>query len=101
MIFKTEGPVWADGCNHSHESYIGSFETLGEKYDLYVFPDRIYGSNVCIRCSSEPSDYTSPGGIVGLIQGAQLGMETYKDAMELLLSLGKIVWQKGDINDPI
>jgi hypothetical protein len=95
MIFKIEGPVWTDGCNHDSAAYVGSFETLGEKYDLYVFSDEMYGNNVCIRCGNEPSNYASPGGIVGLIQGAQVGMESYKDALELILSLGKIVWKKG------
>ena len=94
MIFKLPGPVWKDGCNHPCESYIGSFETLGEKFDLYLFPDEFHGQGICIRYSDEDSEYMSPGGIVNLIKGARCGMESYCDALELLLDLGKIVWTK-------
>lgn len=93
MIFEIP-KAWDDRCNHPGESYVGSFECLGEKYDLYIFDCPSLGQSVCIRFGNDDPDYCSPGNLCSFIQNCSCGIEYYRDALELLKKRGFICWKR-------
>jgi hypothetical protein len=66
-------PIFENHCNHSKESYVGSFFFDGW-HDVYVFPNPRYDKigEVCIRYGNEGSEYISPGGITGFMENQTL-----------------------------
>lgn len=93
-----ETPAWTDECNHGKEHYLGTVSNYGiggvYKVDVYVFPEKHRGHNICIRFGNEPSEYYSPGSIDTLAMGIQAGMEVYKIALQLILFKGKFIWTR-------
>ena len=105
----TEGPAWSDGCEHGAEYYVASFEVpracrhnktyVEEKFDLYLFPDPHYGTEVCIRYGNEDSEYISPGGLGEFLQQANATWhysraDIYHYAAKFLLAFGKVHWER-------
>lgn len=101
-----KGPVWPDQCEHEDGSYVASFEVVDSvpvpddspesftlrlsKYDLYVFPQRYYGQEVCIRYGSKCGEYISPGSLGEFL--AKNNHEPYTSAIRILLHFGRALW---------
>lgn len=93
MIFEVE-KAWIDSCRHKPNEYVGSFECLGKKYDLYAF-DAFDAPNdrqhFCIRFGNEAAEYYAPCGVENIIRGAAQD-QIYADAWEMLQAKGKLIW---------
>jgi hypothetical protein len=104
------GPIWADACNHGKECYVCSFETFHRSHDkaskevfltqadLYVFPHKWYGHEVCIRTGNEGSDYISPGGLGEFLRHSNSPYHTthrdeYDIAAQILIAFGTMTWE--------
>lgn len=95
------GPVWPDECGHEDGSYICSFELYVnrgkkpcvDKYDLYIFPQKHYLQEVCLRFGAQPQEYASPGS-VGDFLSRGLNHRPYELAIRILLNFGRVTWQK-------
>lgn len=97
-----DGPVWTDGCEHGADTYVCSFQCIKhgwnhppEKYDLYVFPHKYYGQEVCIRFGNSGEQYASPGGLTEFLGWRRCRplSEEYAAADQILSSMGMATWQ--------
>ena len=57
-------PKFHDHCEHGADEYVGTWRWFATRHgptyvDVYVFVDSIMGAEVCLRWSSEGSDYSS------------------------------------------
>lgn len=97
-------PKFEDCCNHGKDSFIGTIHVVEKlpgsrkwsttPYDIYLFPDRGFGVNVCMRYGNEPSEYISTT-LEHLISAQELSL-SYKQAWQLVKAKGKLSW----IRDP-
>jgi hypothetical protein len=92
MIFEVE-KTWTDCCHHKPDEYVGSFECLGEKYDLYAFYVDNNKQHFCIRFGNEAPDYFAPFGVENIIRAAA-HEQMYADAWEMLQSKGRLIWSR-------
>lgn len=100
QFHRIDGPVWTDHCEHGKEFYVCSFEVFKhgakepDKYDLYVFPQKFFGEEVCIRYSNQPECYCSPGGVGQfLLRSAIHFNDEYSVAAKILSELGRCYWE--------
>jgi len=98
-------PYWVDHCEHEEGSYVASFiyrerSTTGEhvsKVDIYIFSNRYYGHEVCLRYGPCGPDYLSPTGLTAFIRSAthdSAGL--YAKALDILMQHGKIKWERNE-----
>jgi len=94
-------PKYTNHCKHDKESFIKTIEVIekvnGEwkenKYDVYVFNDKTFGPEVCIRYGNEPSEYMSPGPLLDFAKRAH-GLEVYERAFQAIRKNGIITYTK-------
>jgi hypothetical protein len=97
----TTTPYWKDSCEHGPENYVCSFTTLDhigkkvEHFDLYLFAESFYGTEVCIRYGNEGHEYISPGGLLQFIRtaGQHTFSSAYRKAAEILIDRGCAFWE--------
>ncbi len=95
------GPKWKDGCEHGAEHYICTFTVMDSSrglnaYDLYLFPEHFFGTEVCIRYGDEPSQYISPGGLGQFLYTSGVNWKespVYTQASQILREFGCFNWQ--------
>jgi hypothetical protein len=100
MLTLIDGPVWPDDyCNHGKDCFITSFEVANhnthtiDKYDLYLFPDKFHGQEVCIRYGKEDNEYISPGGLLQFLGYQQSPQhEPNYTACQILRRYGNATW---------
>lgn len=90
MIFECE-KAWDNVCGHSPDDYVGSFECLGKKYDLYCYKGPDGHHRCCLQTGNYEGSYISVGRIQQLMCLADR-MPEYLDALQLLVSRGTIQW---------
>lgn len=99
------GPVHTDGCDHPKDTYLGSFarwDTRNRKMlyrDVYVFPQSD-GQHVCIRCSSEGSDYISPGKLAWFLPAVHRAGDDYELAFALMEKKGSLKYERNPTAAP-
>ncbi len=86
-------------CGHLAEEYVGTIsdvekvngEWMERFYDVYVFADKHFGHEVCIRYGNEPSEYLSPGTIDMMVRSTR---EIYRKTMSLIEEQGFFVYKR-------
>jgi len=94
-------PKFIDQCNHGIDNFIGTIHVTekdhktGElkqvPYDVHIFEDAIFGTEVCIRFGNEPDEYLSPGQITNL---TGRNMPVYEKAWRLIQAKGRLIYQR-------
>lgn len=101
-ITSTEKPFWPDECDHGIEHFVCSFTIIDHThakvrhFDLYLFPSKFYGQEVCLRYGNNGGDYCSPGSLLNFVNSAGIHWNTmheYEAASKILRSLGKATWE--------
>lgn len=104
-----DGPIYTDSCEHGPECYVCSIrefrhphnkETEAGKYtyyDLYLFPQKHYGMEVCIRYGNEGSEYISPGSLMEFLAHANTtyhftARDVYYLAAQIIRNKGTCIW---------
>src|SRR6185437_9112963 len=66
-------PHWTDGCNHltSNGVLVDTVPNSDEIWDVYLFPDRFHGVEVCLRYGSRGEQYLSPGSLMQFIRAGR------------------------------
>ena len=95
-----DGPVWTDACEHGREHYIASFmvakimhhtrTVYHETFDLYLFPQKHYGTEVCLRFGDEPHQYASPGPLHEFMARRRYASDEYTRAIDIINELGLV-----------
>jgi hypothetical protein len=97
----TTTPFWKDECSHSADSYVCSFivnrihdnKVFDTKFDLYIFKQKYYGQEICLRNGNEPGEYYSPGSVTDFISRNRFGTRWYRSVADLLCYIGNIKWE--------
>ena len=93
-------PKFIDQCDHGKENFIGTIwvveknkagELEQNPYDVHIFEDATFGTEVCIRYGNEPQDYFSPGQITNLIGR---NVPVYEKAWRLIQAKGRLTYQR-------
>lgn len=97
-----DGPVWPDECGHGPDFYIASFivarimhhtkTVYHETFDLYLFPQEHFGTEVCLRFGEKPYQYASPGSLHDFMGRRYLSIlsDEYRRAIDIISELGLV-----------
>lgn len=83
---------WHNGCNHSSEDYVGSFEiekwsqelNAISRYDVHFCLSGINQNEVCIRYGNDSHQYIGTGNIGNLVRAVCDGI-VYRQALIMIL----------------